>query len=69
MNEIDLINRDCPRCGNMKLKNWHQLSDDELVIVKRLPATAQYPIAERKVLHLWCTKCWFESKEIEARDA
>ena len=50
----------CPRCEKPGLKNWSELTDDEREVVKRLPLSAQYPLAERQKTHRWCTRCWWE---------
>ncbi len=55
-----MTNNLCPRCGTPGLKSWHQLSDEDREVVKRLPASADYSIDERKARHQWCTRCWFE---------
>lgn len=70
MDNIDSkIRYKCPRCGNLNLRNWQQLNGEEQEIVKRLPASALNTIKERIALHLWCTKCWFESQDKEANEA
>jgi hypothetical protein len=70
MNDFELTTKEsCPRCGNLKMKSWHQLNDDEREIVKRLPASSTYKLEERKTLHLWCARCWFEINEPRAYDA
>ena len=50
----------CPRCEKPGLKTWDELNDEEREVVKRLPLSAQYPLAERQANHRWCTRCWFE---------
>jgi hypothetical protein len=50
----------CPRCEKRGLKRWNDLSDEEREVVKRLPASADYTLAERQATHRWCTRCWFE---------
>lgn len=50
----------CPRCHKQGLKSWAELSDEEREVVKRLPASAEYSLAERQASHRWCTRCWFE---------
>jgi len=49
----------CPRCEKPGLKTWSQLSDEEREVVKRLPASKDYSLAERQATHRWCTRCWF----------
>ncbi len=52
----------CPRCGSARLKSWAELTDEEKMLSERLPASAERPLSERKK-HLFCTRCWFESKD------
>jgi hypothetical protein len=42
-------------------KTWEELTDEEREVVKRLPASADYTIEERKRSHRWCTRCWNEN--------
>jgi len=51
----------CPRCDQPGLRSWEELNDEEREVVKRLPASADYSIEERKALHRWCTRCWDEN--------
>jgi hypothetical protein len=53
----------CPRCEKPGLKTWSQLSDEEREVVKRLPASKDYSLAERQATHRWCTRCWFEAAD------
>lgn len=50
----------CPRCGTGRLLAWSDLSEEEREVVRRLPASADYSLAERKARHRWCSSCWFE---------
>jgi hypothetical protein len=50
----------CPRCDKPGLKTWSELDAEEQEVVKRLPASADYELEERKALHHWCTRCWYE---------
>jgi hypothetical protein len=50
----------CPRCEKPGLKEWNELTDEEREVVKRLPLSARYPLAERQANHRWCTRCWWE---------
>ena len=59
MNEI--LNNQCPRCGEGRLKTWQELGAEEREVVRRLPGSADYSAAERQSSHLWCTRCWHES--------
>lgn len=49
----------CPRCQEMRLKSWVELSDEEKFLAKSLALSAEYTPAQRKK-HLFCTLCWFE---------
>jgi hypothetical protein len=53
----------CPRCGVGHLLAWDQLGDEEREVVRRLPASADYSLAERRARHRWCTNCWHEEME------
>ena len=55
----------CAKCDKQGLKTWFELNDEEREVVKRLPASADYSLSERKVSHCWCTRCWFE---VDAQD-
>jgi len=50
----------CPKCDKPRLKSWEELNDEEREVVKRLPESADYSLAERKTSHRWCTRCWNE---------
>jgi hypothetical protein len=50
----------CPRCGVGRLQSWRELGDEEREMVRRLPASADYSLEERKARHRWCTRCWYE---------
>ena len=41
------------------MKTWAELTDDEKLLVKSLPMSAEFTLAERKK-HRFCTRCWFE---------
>ena len=43
------------------MRAWDELEPDQQDVVKRLPASADYPAAERQGTHQWCTRCWFEA--------
>lgn len=47
------------------MKSADELSDDEKMLVERLPGSAEFTTAERKK-HRFCTRCWFE--EVLARE-
>lgn len=49
----------CPRCGSHKLKSWCELTDDEKILVTKLPLSAEFSIDERCRIR-WCARCWHE---------
>jgi hypothetical protein len=52
----------CQRCGSAEyMRAWSELNDEEREVVRRLPASAHYTLDERRALHLWCTRCWYEA--------
>jgi len=53
-------NSRCPRCGAGRLQSWSELGQEEREIVRRLPASADYNLEERKARHRWCVRCWYE---------
>jgi hypothetical protein len=53
-------NNKCPSCGAGRLKVWSELNDEEREVVRRLPASADYSLAERQATHRWCNRCWYE---------
>jgi hypothetical protein len=55
--------RRCPRCHEGVMRTWEELNDEEQEVVRRLPASADFPEATRKATHRWCTRCWQEEKE------
>jgi len=50
----------CPRCVEGRLQSWSELGEEEREIVRRLPASADYNLDERKARHRWCVRCWYE---------
>jgi len=58
----------CPRCQEGRMRSWHELTEDEREVARRLPGTADYSDAEREATHRWCTRCWYEA-ESKALDA
>lgn len=56
---MDADNR-CPRCGEGRLRGWNELSGEERELARRLPASADYSLEERKARHRWCNRCWYE---------
>ncbi|HEX8180013.1 MAG TPA: hypothetical protein VF525_10765 [Pyrinomonadaceae bacterium] len=61
MNESDRDN--CPRCGAGRLRAWHELSEEEREVVRRLPASAAQTTDERAARHRWCARCWYEAPD------
>ena len=55
----DLNREVCPRCGNQKLKSWTELTDDEKILVEKLPLSADFTKEERR-RNRWCARCWHE---------
>ncbi len=51
---------ECTRCRLGRLRRWNELNEEEQMIVRRLPASADYSLAERETRHRWCTRCWHE---------
>jgi Zn-finger nucleic acid-binding protein len=49
----------CPRCAG-QLREWSELGAEEREVVKRLPASAEFSLEERKASRRWCTRCWYE---------
>ncbi|MEJ7708297.1 MAG: hypothetical protein WKF84_00165 [Pyrinomonadaceae bacterium] len=52
--------RTCPKCDSDQLRSWRELDEEQQEVVRRLPGTAHYTIAERVARHRWCTICWHE---------
>ncbi|HEY1403834.1 MAG TPA: hypothetical protein VGB05_06890 [Pyrinomonadaceae bacterium] len=51
----------CPRCDAPRLRAWGELSEEEREVVRRLPASADFTLAERAARHRrWCVRCWHE---------
>lgn len=50
----------CPRCDAGRVRGWDELNDVEREVAKRLPASADYSLEQRKARHRWCTRCWYE---------
>ena len=61
------VNNKCPKCDKAGMKGWDELSDEEREVVKRLPASADYSLEERKASHRWCTRCWYEDLSADIR--
>jgi hypothetical protein len=65
---MPLENR-CPRCNDVRLRAWNELSDDEREVVRRLPSAADFTVEERAARHLWCVRCWREETNGTPLDA
>jgi hypothetical protein len=50
----------CPRCGEGRLRSWHELNEEDRMVVERLPASADYHSSAREATHRWCSRCWYE---------
>ncbi|HJR09166.1 MAG TPA: hypothetical protein VJ842_18040 [Pyrinomonadaceae bacterium] len=59
----------CPRCAAARLRAWSELDEEQREVVRRLPASASYSLAERTARHLWCVRCWHEETGGARRDA
>ena len=53
----------CPRCAVGRLRSWRELTEEEQEVVRRLPDSADYSIAERAARHRWCAHCWYEATD------
>jgi hypothetical protein len=51
----------CPRCHSGRLRGWRELDAEERELALRLPASADYSLAERQARHRWCRRCWYET--------
>lgn len=58
----------CPRCGGVKMKSWAELNEEQQMLVRKLPLSAEYRHSARKK-HRFCTRCWFELVEKESHEA
>jgi ribosomal protein S27AE len=54
----------CPRCAPAPLRAWHELTDEEREVVRRLPGATGAAEADRKALHRWCPRCWYETGSV-----
>ena len=50
----------CPRCRTARLRAWGDLTDEEREVVRRLPGSADFSLAERAARRRWCPRCWHE---------
>jgi len=51
----------CPRCGEGRLRDWDELTEEERIIARGLPDNVDYTPNEREAMHRWCTNCWYEA--------
>ena len=49
----------CPKCRSPKMKDWKDLTDEQKMLVERLPGSAEFSMDARQK-HRFCTRCWFE---------
>ena len=60
MNQINVTRENtCPRCNSLKMKSWNELSEDEKILVKKLPASAEFSPVQRE-RHRFCIRCFYE---------
>jgi hypothetical protein len=59
----------CPRCGGGPLKAWYELSEEEREVALRMPDSTDFTVDERAARHLFCTRCWYEERAGQRRDA
>lgn len=52
----------CPRCHEGRLRRWHELSEEQQMLARRLPSGG-YSMSEREARHRWCTRCWHEETD------
>ncbi len=48
------------------MKTWRELTEEEQMLAERLPASAEWPLSQRKK-HRFCVRCWFEEVPEEDR--
>ena len=65
----DQVAERCPRCGEGRLCAWDELSAEEQIVARSLPASMDYSPGERQSMHRWCTNCWYEETESRPCDA
>ncbi|HEX3100351.1 MAG TPA: hypothetical protein VHQ01_01090 [Pyrinomonadaceae bacterium] len=49
------------------MKDWEDLTDEQKMLVERLPGSAEFARDVRKK-HRFCTRCWFEETQPESRN-
>ncbi len=55
----DFVDKTCPKCGFQGLKGWHDLDEEEKMVVERLPLNSEFTKQQRKN-HSFCLKCGVE---------
>ena len=53
----------CPRCGEGELRGWDELTEEEQMVVRRMPESVDYTPGEREAMHSWCMNCGYEETE------
>jgi ribosomal protein S27AE len=49
----------CPQCGAPKMKDWQDLTDDQKLLVEKLPLNTDFSPEQRKK-HRFCERCFYE---------
>lgn len=60
MTTTSTVEDTCPQCRLDRLRLWRELDDEQQEVVRKLPGTAHFTIAERVARHRWCPACWHE---------
>lgn len=56
----DLTDRKiCPRCGAAKMKRWDELTEDEKLLVEKMPFSEKFRQEQRRK-HRFCGRCFYE---------
>ena len=56
----------CPKCHYPKLKTWEELTDEQKILVEKLPSSAEFSPQQRKK-HRFCERCWFEEVQVKTQ--
>ncbi len=56
----NLKEQKCPKCDFRAMKSWVDLSEEEKLLVEKLPLNAEFTYEKRKN-HFFCLRCWFET--------
>ena len=62
------VEKICPNCGALKMKNWSDLTDEQKFLVERLPLNSEFSAEQRKK-HRFCERCWFEEIQMQTENA